>query len=58
MLQLSQGSLRLGPAGGFLGFDMGVVIQIAKALGYDEKTVTELVGESQGVIVEKMNEDR
>lgn len=56
VLRLSQSSLRMGPMGGYLGLDMGVVTQIAQALGYDMRKVIELIGEAQPVIVKKLNE--
>lgn len=42
--------------GGCLGVDMGVIISIAQALGYDAAAVVELIGSAQGVITEKLNQ--
>lgn len=55
VLMLGQSSLRMGPMGGCLGLDMGVIVSIAQALGYDAAAVVELIGASQGVITEKLN---
>lgn len=55
MLLLAQSSIRMGPSGGFLGFDMGTIVQIAQSLEYDVKAVVKLIGDAQGVIVEQMN---
>ncbi len=53
---LGQSSLRMGPMGGCLGLDMGVIVSIAQALGYDAAAVVELIGASQGIITEKLNQ--
>jgi hypothetical protein len=57
VLSLAQSSVRIGPMGGFLGLDMGVVIALAQVFNFDAGAVTELIGAAQPVIIEKMNEN-
>jgi hypothetical protein len=54
-MTLAQSSICIGPAGGVLGFDMGVVLQLAQAFGYDAASVADLIGVAQPILVEKFN---
>ncbi len=50
------GQLRLAPAGGIIGWDMGAALAIARALGIDPAPVAELLPPLEAVMVANMNE--
>ena len=58
MLTRCSGQLRLGPGGGaaVLGIDLGAVLSLAAALGYDGRAVAELVLAAEPVVVTALNE--
>jgi len=50
------GQLRLAPAGGIIGWDMGAALALARALGVDPAPVAELLPAIEAVMVGKLNE--
>ncbi len=50
------GQLRVAPAGGVIGWDMGAALALARALGIDPAAVGHLLPPIEAVMVRKMNE--
>ncbi len=50
------GQLRVAPAGGVIGWDMGAALALAGALGCDPAAVGHLLPPIEAVMVRKMNE--
>jgi hypothetical protein len=57
VLTRAQSSMRIGPMGGCMGLDMTVVLSLARAFGYPEGDIAEMVGSAQSIIIEKMKEN-
>ena len=50
------GQLRMAPAGGIIGLDMGAALALAGALGVDPASVGHLLPPIEAVMVRAMNE--
>ena len=50
------GQLRLAPAGGIVGWDLGAALALASALGVPGVAVAELLPAIEAVMVAKLNE--
>ena len=50
------GQLRVSPAGGVVGWDMGAALALAGALGCDPAAVGQLLPPIEAVMVRAMNE--
>lgn len=55
MLNASLGQLRFAPSGHVLGIDMTAALRIARARGFDEGTVSELLQAAEAGLIEAMN---
>ena len=52
----SLGQLRIAPSGRVLGIDMTAALGIARARGFDEGVISELLQAAEGGLIEAMNE--
>ncbi len=50
------GQLRISPAGGVIGWDMGAALALARALGCEAAAVSHLLPAIEAVMVRKVNE--
>ena len=50
------GQLRVSPAGGVIGWDMGAALALARALGVDAAAAGHLLPPIEAVMVRAMNE--
>jgi len=50
------GQLRVAPAGGIIGWNMGSALALARALGVPGVAVAELLPPIEAVMVDKLNE--
>jgi len=50
------GQMRVAPAGGIIGWDMGAALALAAALGVPTLAVAELLPPIEAVMVKKLNE--
>jgi len=55
VLNASLGQLRFAPSGHVLGIDMTAALRIARARGFDEGTVSELLQAAEAGLIEAMN---
>ena len=55
MLNASLGQLRFAPSGHVLGIDMTAALRIARARGFDEGTVSEVLQAAEAGLIEAMN---
>ena len=55
VLLACQGQLRLAPSGHAVGIDMGVVLRIAAARGYDLAVLSELLPAAEAGLVEALS---
>ncbi|WP_442918186.1 DUF7697 family protein [Magnetococcus sp. PR-3] len=51
-MQACQNQLRLAPSGQILGIDMNVALQMARSVGLDEWTATELLPVAESGLIE------
>ena len=56
MFTSSLGQLRIAPSGRVLGIDMTAALGIARARGFDESVVSELLQAAEAGLIEAMNE--
>ena len=56
MLAASLGQLRIAPSGRVLGIDMTAALAIARARGFDEDVLSELLQAAEAGLIEAMNE--
>ncbi len=52
----SLGQLRIAPSGRVLGIDMTAALGIARARGFDEGVISELLQSAEAGLIEAMNE--
>ncbi len=50
------GQLRVSPAGGVIGWDLGAALALARALGIDTAPVAEMLPPLEAVMAGKLNE--
>jgi len=55
VLNASLGQLRFAPSGHVLGIDMTAALRIARARGFDEGTVSEVLQAAEAGLIEAMN---
>ncbi len=56
MFTASLGQLRIAPSSRVLGIDMTVALGIARARGFDEGVISELLQSAEAGLIEAMNE--
>ena len=56
MFTASLGQLRIAPSGRVLGIDMTAAFGIARARGFDESVVSELLQAAEAGLIEAVNE--
>ena len=56
MFTASLGQVRIAPSGRVLGIDMTAALTIARARGFDEGVISELLQAAEAGIIEAMNE--
>ncbi len=56
MFTSSLGQLRIAPSGRALGIDMTAALGIARARGFDESVISELLQAAEAGLIEAMND--
>ena len=56
MLTASLGQLRIAPSGRVLGIDMTAALGIARARGFDEAVISDLLQAAEAGLIEAMND--
>ena len=56
VLTASLGQLRIAPSGRVLGIDMTAALGIARARGFDESVISELLQAAEAGLLEAMND--
>ena len=56
MFTASLGQVRIAPSGRVLGIDMTTALTIARARGFDEGVISELLQSAEAGLIEAMNE--
>ena len=56
ILNASLGQLRIAPSGRVLGIDMTAALRIARARGFDEAVISELLQAAEAGLIEAMND--
>ena len=56
VLTASVGQLRIAPSGRVLGIDMTAALGIARARGFDESVISELLQAAEAGLLEAMND--
>ena len=55
MLLMTLGMMRIIPMSGVAGLDIAAIIEVAKTMDYDSKSVVDILSDAEATIVEKIN---